>query len=94
MMGPDDFECHLVTGLVREEHRDLYQHSAVFHAAVDQLARMLPVWVDGLAALAVQEDANTEAAVAKLERAGLGASIPRPHLPLTGLLFPPGSVPR
>jgi hypothetical protein len=35
--------------LVPPRHGALYQNSAAFHSAIDTLARMLPVWVDGLA---------------------------------------------
>lgn len=41
---------HLVAGLVGDKHRHRYTSSAHFKLAVDQLAHMLPAWVDGLAA--------------------------------------------
>lgn len=51
----------LVLGLVGENHRDQYLNDAEFHSRIELLARMLPSWVDGIAAecdaLRVERDA-------------------------------------
>lgn len=48
---------HLVVGLVESgEHVHLYRTSATFKAQIEMLARLLPAWVDGLAASAIESD--------------------------------------
>lgn len=55
---------HLIESLVGEAHKRDYLTSAVFKASIDTLAEMLPVWVDGMAAHAAENDAKWRAATA------------------------------
>ncbi len=57
---------HLIAGLVGGNHHHRYVSSAHFKLAVDQLAAMLPAWVDGLAA---QSDAYEVDHQARLRQA-------------------------
>jgi hypothetical protein len=52
---------HLVAGLVGDKHRHRYTSSAHFKMAVDQIAAMLPAWVDGLAAQSDAYDVDHQA---------------------------------
>ncbi len=52
---------HLVAGLVGDKHRHRYTSSAYFKMVVDQIAAMLPAWVDGLAAQSDAYDVDHQA---------------------------------
>lgn len=41
-------------GLLNDQQSHLYRTSAVFHADIDTLIGMLPMWVDGIARHAVE----------------------------------------
>lgn len=47
--------------LVGDEHLDLYRNNAWFKSAVDTLADMLPLMVNGFAAEAVEQNGKREA---------------------------------
>lgn len=54
--------------LVGADHVDQYRTDAEFHATVDQLALMLPVWVDGLAMRCAETAGERAALAAAMER--------------------------
>ena len=41
---------HMVSGLIGAKHLKLFHMDAVFHEQVYRLARLLPLWVDAIAA--------------------------------------------
>lgn len=45
-----DLQRRLLEGLLGEKHREAYLNNAAFHYHIDMLVRMLPLWVDGIAA--------------------------------------------
>jgi hypothetical protein len=63
-MDKDQYH-RILTALVPDEHRALYRNSADFNADMNQLASMLPLWVDFLAERARKQDG---ARVAELQR--------------------------
>jgi len=48
-MTLDEQIHHLTRGLVGDKYRRLYVNNVHFHASVDTLVAMLPLWIDGLA---------------------------------------------
>lgn len=55
----------LIEGLVGQRWRGLYLNSAEFHAAVEALAALLPLWIDAIAA---QSEKNRTEWAAELQR--------------------------
>lgn len=53
-----------------QEKADLYNNSASFRMAVDQLAKSLPIWVDGLATEARKIDRAHKEAIEEMSRIG------------------------
>lgn len=65
----------LIEGLVGD--RDLlYRTNAVFKSGIDMLARMLPLWVDGLAAHAEATDATSAEKMRELMSTSLPMTMP------------------
>lgn len=65
----------LIEGLVGDRQR-LYRTNAVFKSAVDTLAAMLPLWVDGLAAHAETTDAASAEKMRELMSTSLAMTMP------------------
>lgn len=57
-----ELRIELTTALVGDRKR-LYHESVSFKHSIDALAAMLPLWVDGIAAQAAEDDANLRKAV-------------------------------
>ena len=80
-MGDTDREAHLHRGLVDgllgtdPEHARLYMQSAWFRTQIDALASTLPLWVPGLAVLALETEERQAAMIRELSN-GPGPSFP------------------
>lgn len=59
---PEDHPQHqqLLQALLRPEHFEPWHYNATFKYSVETLARMLPAWIDGLAAAATDQDVLTQ----------------------------------
>jgi hypothetical protein len=64
------------------QHAHLYRTSSVFKGNVDMLVRMLPAWVDGIAAESAAAEARIREAIEVMSRA-----------PMAPMIFPCTSAP-
>jgi hypothetical protein len=63
-----DQRREIVRALIGDRHERLFNQSAEFHAEVEALARLLPVWIEGLAARAEIEMGRRSELVEQLMR--------------------------
>lgn len=66
--APTARQNEIVAALITPAHRDRYLTSPSFKGAVDTLIRMLPAWIDGLAAQSDEVDRETALAVEAIRR--------------------------
>lgn len=59
-------EAEIVRALVGQKHLYQYQTDAQFKVTIDTLARMLPFWIDGIAAHCAESTAVTAEQIEKL----------------------------
>lgn len=65
-MNDAQSQARLAEALVGERWRALYLNSAEFHANIEVLARMLPIWIDAFATQAVGADKAMAAEISQM----------------------------
>lgn len=75
-MTDDEQKARLIQGLVGDRNYRLYETSAEFHAAIEQLALWLPMMVDGIAHTCAMRQDWTAEQVERLLSSPLGTKVP------------------